>query len=168
MTKPVREFSQFYEKPFFKEFINVLTYKLDENATLPTRNLSTDAGIDIYALEDVFIPVGTTAKVKTGVAIKIPEGRVGKIEGRSSMNSKGLITAGGVIDSGYNGEIGVVMHNFSNLSISDGGMEIGYKISKGDKIAQLLIYKVDTPEPVEVKELWDSERGNNGFGSSGR
>jgi dUTP pyrophosphatase len=147
-----------------EQHLNVL--KLTENAKLPTRNNKTDAGLDLYCIESVFIPVGSTKIVKTGISISIPVGHVGKIEDRSSMAAKGLRTGGGVIDAGYTGEVGVIIHNLTNTtgSSSDGR---GYLIESGQKIAQLLIYKVETPDVLEVKETWTSDRGEKGFGSSG-
>jgi len=148
-------------------------YRLDSTATLPTRNKTNDAGIDLYALEDVFIPLYTTALIKTGIAINVPEGYVGKIEDRSSLASKGLRTGGGVVDAGYSGDVGVLIHNLTNKSsgFSEdkfGQVALGYQIKAGDKVAQMLLYKVETPEVVEVDRLWSSERGLYGFGSSGR
>jgi dUTP pyrophosphatase len=142
--------------------------KLNENGKLPLRSNSTDAGLDLFASESVFIPHGSTAIVPTGISIETPSGYVSKIEDRSSMAAKGLRTGAGVVDSGYTGEIKVVIHNFSN---KDGSMSMnrGYVVNKGDKIAQLLIYKVETPTTVEVQELGQSDRGFKGFGqSSGR
>lgn len=161
---------------YFDDIWEVRAFKLSENATLPSRTHMTDAGLDLYSAEDVFIPVGSTQLVKTNIAMEIPEGFVGKIEGRSSMNLKGIMTSGGVIDSGYNGDLGVVLNNFSCKNDKDPNFDyhelpsltMGYKIKKGDKIAQLLIYRIQTPEVVETKELWQSQRGNKGFGSSGK
>ena len=146
-------------------------FKLDQEATIPTRAHATDAGIDIHASESVLIPVQSTVVVKTGIAINIPSGFVGKVEDRSSMAVKGLRTGAGIIDAGYSGEIGIVMHNLTNDDIIEfdeklGYFQMGYRILKGQKIAQLLIYKVETPQIVEVKELWNSERKDKGFGSS--
>ena len=144
-------------------------FKLDKNAVLPNRNHSTDAGADLFALEDVFIPVGSTAKIRTGIALKIENKYVGKIEGRSSMNAKGIITAGGVVDAGYSGELSVILHNFSNREVSPNHTNlVGYQVKAGEKIAQILVYQVDTPPVYEVRELWNSDRGSKGFGSSGR
>jgi len=141
-------------------------FKLVDSAIAPTRNNPSDAGIDLYAVETTFIQIGKSVIVRTGVAVKIPEGHVGKIEDRSSMASKGLRTGAGVIDSGYSGEIGVVMHNLNNIDASNYHGR-GYLIERGQKIAQILIYKVETPELEEVDQLWTSDRGSNGFGSSG-
>lgn len=145
---------------------SVKVFKLSQYAKLPTRNKSTDAGLDLYALETTFLPVGKTVVIKTGVAINVPKNYVGKIEDRSSLAAKGLRTGAGVVDAGYTGEVGVVMHNISNIDNAHGNTR-GFLIEKGQKIAQLLLYKVDTPSVEEVKELWTSDRGSNGFGSSG-
>lgn len=158
-----------------KSYSNVDTvqaFKLNPEATIPTRTHTTDAGIDIYSVEDVFIPHNATVKVNTGIAIRIPEGYVGKIEDRSSMAIKGLRTGAGVVDSGYSGELGIVLHNLTNtdeLSYNkyNNFNEFGYTVKKGSKIAQLLVYKIETPAVVEVNELWTSQRGERGFGSSG-
>ena len=147
---------------------NLQIFKLNPEAIIPTRNLVTDAGIDIYSVADMFIPVHDNRIVTTGVAINIPDGYVGKIEDRSSMAKKGLKVGAGVIDSGYSGAIDIMLHNISFDIEHDFFGNAGYFIKPGDKIAQMLIIKVETPEIVEVKELWNSERGNKSFGSSGR
>ena len=144
--------------------------RLNETATLPTRNNTSDAGIDLYALEDVFIEKGTTALIRTGIALNVPSGHVGKIEDRSSMAVKGLRTGGGVVDAGYNGEVKIVIHNLTNDSEKDLFLRVklGYVIRKGDKVAQLLIHKIETPKVIEVNSLEETQRGTFGFGSSGR
>lgn len=147
----------------------IQAFKINSNAILPTRNKSTDAGLDLYALDDVFIKLGETRVVPTGIALGVPTGYVGKIEDRSSLGRKGLRVGGGVVDTGFSGEIGVILHNFSAAQERDSVLlQEGVRIRKGDKIAQVLLYKIETPEVLEVKELWSSERGSNGFGSSGR
>lgn len=146
---------------------NINVFKLNPEAKLPKRNLSTDCGLDLYAVEDVFIPKGTTGKIRTGIAMDIPNGYVGRISDRSGMASKGLIVGAGVIDPGYSGDFTVVLHNFSNDSKYEiYGNYNGYEVKKGDKIAQVLIYKVETPYVCEVNELWVKERGDTGWGSS--
>lgn len=155
--------------------LNMLqVFKLDPKAVIPTRARSTDAGLDLYALESAFISPGETVKIKTGIALNVPENYVAKIEDRSGLASKGLRTGGGVIDFSYNGDVTVVMHNISNITHlkEDIGFhpdkaEFGYRIEAGDKVAQVLLYKVETPQVEEVTELWTSERGNKGFASSG-
>jgi dUTP pyrophosphatase len=147
---------------------------LHQNATLPTRNNKTDAGLDIYTDQDIFIEQGTTTLITTGIAIKLPKGTYGKIEDRSSMASKGLKTAGGVIDEGYRGEIKIVMNNLTNKSEWHAELKkYGYRVHKGDKIAQLIIANYKAPSIQNVKEFskdgfFSKIRGNNGFGSSGR
>lgn len=149
--------------------MNISVSLLSENATTPTRNNALDAGLDLYASEDIFIAQNETKLVKTGVAIAVPAGYVGKIEDRSSMAAKGLRTGAGVVDSGYTGEVGVVIHNVSNSSVKDPVLwRSGYSIKKGDKIAQILIYKVERPTVTVVNSLENTERGDKGFGSSGR
>lgn len=144
-------------------------YKMHPDAITPTKAHSDDAGYDLYSVEDVFIPLGSTKTIKLGLAINIPVGYVGKIEDRSGMAAKGLRTGGGVIDSGYNGEISGLIHNLTcELDRDSVLLTKGYKIKKGDKISQLLIYKVETVNIQEVDQLWDSPRGNKGFSSSGR
>lgn len=145
--------------------------KLSPEAILPTRTHSTDAGLDLFAIEDLFIPIQSTRRIKTGIAINIPAGYVGKIEDRSGTSMKGLRTGGGVVDTGYSGEVGIVMHNLTNddkVINENGYFEMGYEVKKGDKVAQILIYKVELPQVVEVTELWNSERADKGFNSSGR
>lgn len=149
--------------------LNLNISVLSENATIPSRNNSTDAGLDLYAVEDVFIAENETKVIKTGLAVAIPNGYVGKIEDRSSMAARGLRTGAGVIDSGYTGEVGVVVHNLNNKSNKDPVLwRNGYMIKRGDKIAQLLVYKVETPSINVVSSMEKTNRGNNGFGSSGR
>lgn len=134
-------------------------YKHHPKACIPTRANPTDAGADLYSVTDITIPPKGFAKIETGIAIEVPNGYVGKIEDRSSMASKRMRVAGGVIDAGYTGSCSVLLHNLG---------EEPYTISTGDKVAQIIIYKVETVGFMESKELWQSERGNNGFGSSGR
>lgn len=141
-------------------------YKRHEKAIIPTRAYPTDAGLDLYLLEDVFIPNMLTKVLPTGISINIPEGYVGKIEDRSSLAKDGLRTGGGIIDAGYNGEILVVMHNITNNTQYVAG-EYGKQLRAGDKIAQLLIIPVDTTGLMQTTYLWNSPRDNNGFGSSG-
>ena len=142
-------------------------FLLDPKATVPTRNLATDAGTDIYSLGDVFIPVGATVLVKTGVAIRVLEGHVGLLRERSSIGKKGLKVAGGVIDASYTGDISILLMNFSNTEHPHGN-ERGYLVKAGDRIAQILIVPVDIAPIQVVDTLWTSERGSKGLGSSGK
>lgn len=133
--------------------------RLHPEAVLPTRAHQDDAGLDLYALEDAVLSDGEGRIVKTGVAIALPAGHVGLISDRSSMAKRGLKTAGGVIDAGYRGELGVVLLNLS------GKMQT---VAKGERIAQLLILPVAAPAVQEVAALDPTARGDKGFGSTGR
>lgn len=150
----------------WNDMVNI--FKLDPNATIPSRNNNTDCGLDLYCLEDTFIPHQTTRVVKTGIAMQIPEGYLGKVFDRSSMSLKGLATGAGVIDPGYTGDISVVLHNLTYHHDVDLTFRSGYWVRKGDKIAQIVLSKIELMEPREVTTLWTSDRGNNGFGSSGK
>lgn len=141
-------------------------YLLDQKATVPTRHHSGDAGLDLYALEDVFIPIGKTFVVKTGIAARVPEGFVGLLRERSSIGKKGLKVAGGVIDTDYSGDISVLLMNVSNQDVKYYA-ESGYTVRAGDRIAQLILTPIITPKVKVVNKLWNSERGSKGLGSSG-
>jgi dUTP pyrophosphatase len=132
--------------------------RLKDTATLPTRAHEFDAGMDLYASEDVEYRPGNLILVPTAIAVEIPSGYVGLVRDRSSVSKTKLKVTAGVVDAGYTGEVCVVLLNHSG--------EYGC-IRKGSKIAQLLIIPVATPSIVEVSELSDSERGDKGFGSSG-
>ena len=131
--------------------------RLTPTAILPVRAHVTDLGYDLFADSSEKIIHGETVKISTGIAIGFPPGYGGFIKDRSSMASKGLFTTGGVIDNGYTGEISVMMTN--------SGSE--YYISKGDKIAQLVLIPVTNVEIEEVDSLGETDRGSKGFGSSG-
>jgi deoxyuridine 5'-triphosphate nucleotidohydrolase len=150
---------------------------LHPNAKLPTRADQGSNGYDLYACEDVFIPMGETKIIPTGISIDLRDYNqshlipVFKIEDRSSMAIKGLRTGAGVIDYSFSGEIKVVIHNLNCqrdvLSTIYGGDE-GYKIKAGDKIAQGLIYYTFITDVIEVNDVTTTERGSSGFWSSGR
>lgn len=132
---------------------------LDVGAKLPTRAHATDAGLDLYSTEDCIIEAKDSAVFDTGVHVALDPGTVGFLKSKSGLNVKFGITGEGVIDVGYTGSIKVKLYNNSGFD---------YKIKAGDKISQLVILPIFTP-PLEVAdELDDSERGVNGFGSSGR
>jgi dTMP kinase len=132
--------------------------RINETAKLPTRAHTTDAGLDLYANDYYSITPYGQALVSTGIKIAIPDGYVGLIWDKSGLANKGFTTMGGVIDSGYRGEIKVV---FKNLS------EDIYNIEPGQKIAQLLIQKIELPEIEEGLVDNETDRQNGGFGSSG-
>ena len=133
--------------------------KLDEGAKMPTRAYSTDAGLDLYARETQIVPARESAIFDTGVHVELPEGTTGFIKSKSGLNVKHGITSEGVIDVGYSGSIVVKLYNHSGND---------YKVNKGDKISQLVILPILTPDIEMVDSLEEHGRGNNGFGSSGR
>ena len=133
--------------------------RLLPEAILPTRANPGDAGLDLYVLEDVSLAPGQGALARTGIAVAIPPGHVGLIADRSSLGKKGLKTAGGVIDAGYRGELGVILWNISSEP---------QKMVRGERLAQLLILPIAAPAVREVASLEETVRGVNGFGSSGR
>ena len=132
--------------------------KLDPGAIMPTRAHSTDAGLDLYAMHDLEIPVNGIGSFDTGVHIGIPSGYVGMLTSKSGLMCSG-ITSRGTIDSGYTGSIRVVLFNHCLYPV---------KIEKGQKISQLVIMSIITPELDEVDKLEKTERGNGGFGSTGK
>lgn len=135
--------------------------RLNKDLPLPHYATKGDAGMDLYASEGIVLPAGGTAVVPTGIAVAIPSGRVGLVHPRSGLAAKHGITvlnAPGTIDSGFRGEVGVILHNASASS---------YTIKVGDRIAQLVIQEYVTAELFEVEELSSSERGTGAFGSTG-
>lgn len=135
------------------------------DAKLPTQAYEYDAGWDLYAIEDAFIPLGEVGEVKTGVHFEIPPGYVGIVFTRSSYGKKGKVVHNGVIDSGYRGEVSIFVRNsavFTYSSIK------GLPICKGDKIAQIIFFKLPKVKLIQVDSLSKSERGKKGYGSSGR
>lgn len=141
--------------------------KLHEDAILPTRAHEGDAGLDLYAVDYDSVYTGEVTAVRTGIAVEIPHGYVGLIHPRSGLAAKYGITvvnAPGTIDAGYRGEVKVLLTAL--LSYDDGFRTI-HGIEPGDRIAQLVVQKVELPEPVWVDELPDTYRGDGGFGSTG-
>jgi len=136
----------------------IIVERLRPEAKIPFRSYSHDAGLDLYAAEDCSIPPYGQDTIPTGIKIAIPKGYAGLIWDKSGLASQGFTTMGGVIDSSYRGEIKVI---FKNLS------EDIYNIQAGQKIAQLLIQKIDTPVVKEGKVTDESQRGADGFGSTG-
>jgi dUTP pyrophosphatase len=136
--------------------------RLDSRATLPTRAYANDAGLDLCALEPATLEPGERASVRTGLAVEIPEGYAGLVLPRSGLAARhgiALVNAPGLIDSGYRGELRVLLLNTDR--------EAACSIGAGDRIAQLVLVAVSMPAVVEVGELSGSERGDGGFGSTG-
>lgn len=132
---------------------------MDPSAVVPRRAHPDDAGLDLSALEDTTLEAHEGKLLRTGIAIALPIGHVGLVADRSSLAKRGLKTSGGVIDAGYRGEIHIVLRNLTSAPVT---------ISKGDRIAQLLILPVATPTAVLTDDLDETERGSKGFGSSGK
>ena len=132
---------------------------LDEKAFIPERAYPYDAGLDLRSPVDKKIERGKSAIIDTGVHIQIPKGYAGEIKSRSGLNIRSGLICEGVIDCGYTGSIVVKIYNLG---------EADYKVMRGDKIAQLVIKRIITPQPVIVQLFSGSDRGNNGFGSTGR
>ena len=135
--------------------------RLAENATLPVRAYPGDAGLDLSSAERVEIAPGARALVGTGLAVAIPEGHAGFVQPRSGLAANHGITivnTPGLVDSGYRGELKVILLNTDR--------EQTFIVEPGMRIAQLVVVPVATPQPVEVAELPDTERGEKGFGSS--
>jgi dUTP pyrophosphatase len=136
--------------------------RLDERALLPTRAHENDAGLDLHAVEQLQMEPGERAVVRTGIAVEIPAGRAGLVLPRSGLAHRhgiALVNAPGLIDSGYRGELKVLLLNTDRSR--------PFTVSPGDRIAQLVLIAVEAPDVVEVQELALSERGTGGFGSSG-
>lgn len=133
--------------------------KLDVGAMMPTRAHKTDAGYDLYSPEKHIVYAHDAVTIDTGVHLEIPEGYVGMIKSKSGLNINHGLVAEGVIDSGYTGSIAVKVYNHSPCP---------YIIHKGDKLTQIVILPILTPPLEEVADLEPSERGDKGFGSTGK
>jgi dUTP pyrophosphatase len=137
--------------------------KLKEGATLPSRAHEGDAGLDLYACEAAHIGPGERWSVGTGVGVEIPEGHAGLVLPRSGLardHGIALVNAPGLIDSGYRGELRVLLLNTDPAET--------FRVEPGDRIAQLVLTPIVSAEPVETSALTESVRGEGGFGSSGR
>ncbi len=137
--------------------------KLKEGAVLPTRAHEGDAGLDLYACEVAHIGPGERWSVGTGVGVQIPEGHAGLVLPRSGLardHGISLVNSPGLIDSGYRGELRVLLLNNDPAET--------FRIAVGDRIAQLLLAPIALVDPVEVDALTETVRGRGGFGSSGR
>lgn len=143
--------------------------KLHEDAIIPQYQTKGSAGFDFHAIETKAISEGETLLIKTGLSIEIPEGYELQIRSRSGLAFKNnivVLNSPGTIDSDYRGEIGIILHNVSqSISIQDSHP---FLIMKGDRIAQGVIAKVEQPIIEIVEELSSTERGEGGFGSTGK
>lgn len=136
--------------------INMIQFKVGPKGIIPCRAHASDAGYDLYASEDVLLWGNRPKKVSTDISVVLPPDTVGDIRPRSSLNARGVNVAYGTVDSGYRGELKVVMS------------APFYKVHKGDKIAQLVILPLVKTASEVVTELPPSDRGEGGFGSTGK
>ena len=137
--------------------------RLHPDAVLPQRSHDGDAGFDLCAIEAASLGPGERAAVGTGIAVEIPERHAGLVLPRSGLAARhgiALVNAPGLIDSGYRGEIRVLLINTDR--------DETFSLEAGDRIAQLIVTRYEAPDIVELEELAASDRGEGGFGSSGR
>lgn len=133
---------------------------LDEGAYMPERAHETDAGLDLRTPKRVVLPSHSSCVIDTGIHIELPRYTFGKLESKSGLNVKNdIVSCGGVIDEGYTGSIKVKLYNFGHIP---------YVFERGDKVIQLIIQPYISPKLELVESLDETERGNNGFGSTGR
>ncbi len=137
-----------------------LAKKLSENAKIPTRGSQHAAGFDLYSAENLSINPGCRSVVKTNISLEIPEGYYGRIAPRSGLSVKnGVLIGGGVIDSDFRGDVGAILFNL--------GSEV-FNVKVGDRIAQIVFEKHYFSQLWEADELQESNRGENGWGSTGK
>jgi dUTP pyrophosphatase len=133
--------------------------KLCPDSIIPTRASNGAVGYDLYSNEDCIIESDNRWLVPTGISVVLPKGVYGRVAPRSGLSVKhGIQVGAGVIDPDYTGEVKVVLFNHGNID---------FDIKKGDRIAQLILEKCETPPIVEIDTIEDTDRGSNGFGSSG-
>ena len=136
--------------------------RIHPDAVLPAYAHPSDAGMDVRSVEELVIPAGKRALVHTGLVVLLPPLYEAQVRPRSGLARKfggTVLNTPGTIDSGYRGEIGVILANFGDAD---------FIVKKGDKIAQLVIAPVTQPEVCEVSEIDETDRGAGGFGSTGR
>jgi dUTP pyrophosphatase len=137
--------------------------KLIDGALLPSRAHEGDAGLDLYACEAAHIGPGERWSIGTGVAVEIPDGHAGLVLPRSGLAREhgiSLVNSPGLIDSGYRGELRILLLNNDPAET--------FRVAAGDRIAQLVLVPIAIATPVEAAALAESQRGDGGFGSSGR
>lgn len=156
-TAKATEFAGMYIKAI-ADRAEMLKVKLDNGAIVPVRAHATDAGLDLKTPMDITIGPGDTGFVDTGVHVQIPSGYFGLVTSKSGLMKK-KITARGTIDSDYRGSIGIVVFNHGNTP---------YEFKAGEKVAQLVLIPCITPGIELVDKLEETERGDGGFGSTGK
>lgn len=140
------------------EKIQLKVHRMND-AKLPSYAHPGDAGMDLYSLEECALKAGERRAIKTGIKMAIPEGFVGLVRDRSGLAvNHGITVMAGVVDSGYRGEVGIVLRNTSSLDVN---------ITKHMRIAQMLILPVGHAEIIDTDDLDETKRGHGGFGSTG-
>ncbi|CAH8437936.1 unnamed protein product [Schistosoma turkestanicum] len=148
-----------FEKSTHPSAVMLKYKKLSDQATTPSRGSLLAAGYDLYAAHEATIPPGGRGLIKTDIQIELPEGCYGRVAPRSGLALKqGIDVGAGVIDRDYRGNLGVVLFNFG---------EQDFQVKKNDRIAQLICERIYCPELIECESLAETERGVNGYGSSG-
>jgi len=143
--------------------VKVPVKRLDPDLPIPAYARPGDAGLDLLAAEDMDIAPGERTAIPTGIAVAIPSGYAGFVHarsGRALREGLALVNAPGLIDAGYRGEVRVIVVNLDSIE--------PIYVKRGDKIAQLVIQRVESAEWIEMDELPGSQRGEGGFGSTGR
>ena len=141
-------------------------FKFDERAAIPRRAHETDSGMDICAIEDKWLRTGALSIIRTGIGAIIPKGYELQIRPRSGLSSKGVVAVFGTVDEAYRGEIKIVLSMCETLS---GTILDAYHISKGDRIAQLVLAPVTRSNIEECEKPTEkTDRGESGFGSTGK
>lgn len=139
--------------------MNLRVKKLVPNATLPTRGSGRAVGYDLYSTDEVVVPPTHRALIGTGIATVLPVGVYGRVAPRSGLAVKhGIQVGAGVVDPDYTGEIKVVLFNHGDKD---------FEVRRGDRIAQLILERCETPDVEEVGAVDETERGSGGFGSTG-
>lgn len=138
--------------------MNINVQLLDPAARCPHRAHATDAAMDLFCLREHYLDPGVPVLVKTGIAVEIPRGYMGLVLDRSSMAKAGFFVTGGVIDSGYRGEVQVILNNHTGKT---------QLLAAGQKVAQMLVLPCPDYQVNQVLQLSSGERGSRGFGSTG-
>jgi dUTP pyrophosphatase len=141
--------------------VQVNFVRLDRELPVPSTAHIGDAAVDLHSRVDLTLPPGERSAVPTGIAVSIPEGFAGLVlprSGHASRHGIGVVNGPGLIDSGYRGEISVLLINHGDVEVS---------FARGDRIAQLAIVPIPSVEWTEVESLDETERGDGGFGSTG-
>ncbi|KAJ7068003.1 dUTPase-like protein [Mycena amicta] len=159
MTDPQQKKRKMDEEAPLAPTSQFLIKRLSDKAKLPTRGSPLSAGYDLYSAEKKTIPARGKALVDTQISIAVPAGTYGRVAPRSGLASKFMIDTGaGVIDADYRGVVFVLLFNLSDKD---------FQVEEGDRIAQLIIERIYTPDVLEVEDLDETLRGAGGFGSTG-